>query len=141
MHKILTVVILLMTVISLPGCKKNGAPAPTPNTQKETQTPTENQPIGETKPSKRVDVLGNEITSGYADGTFQKAESGMLYVDCNGEERTFRLSARAEKEISVLEIGEGQRIIVNFGTNGDGVEEAESIEKIISEDPSAIAMQ
>lgn len=133
MYKFLTVTVLLLSLLSVSGCKKNAPQGePSPTAGQETQAGTTET----TQPPKRVNVLGEEITTGYADGSFKKVENGTLFVDCNGTERSFLLTPRAEKDISALEIGEGQRIIVNFNVK-EGVEEAESIEKILSEETAA----
>ena len=137
MYKFLTVTVLLLSLLSISGCKKNVPQGElSPTTGQETQTPTQAGTTEATQPPKRVNVIGEEITTGYADGTFKKVENGTLIIDCNGTERAFLLTPRAERDISVLEIGEGQRIIVNFNVK-EGAEEAESIEKILSEETDA----
>ena len=81
----------------------------------------------------RVDTQKNPILTKYAEGNFIKAENGKLSLKEGEKEHVFTLTARAEKDIEVLGIQKGDRMIVNFNILEDGTEEAESLEKILSE--------
>ncbi len=143
MQKIILAALVAALVCTTAGCKPkqtaDGVPSPgvesaqpqATSTAEETGAPTvAPEP---TTPLPRVDVMGNPIETGYAEGTFVKIEDERLFLDENGKERQFALTERAKNAVSVLGIGEGARIIVNFNTLEDGTEEAESIEKIIVE--------
>ncbi len=125
MRKILIVTLLAAFVFMGTGCNTRRTIGDlTPDGGE--QTKTEKQP-------DRVDGLQNPILTKYAEGNFVKRENGKLYVDENGTTRTFSLSERAGKDIQVLGLQEGNRIIVNYNVLEDGSEEAESLEKILSE--------
>ena len=119
MHK--TWVALTICAVLLSGCNVHKIPGDAP-----TNTPEATNML------PRFDVAGNIITTVYAEGEFIKAEEGVLYMTEKGEERRFRLSARAEKDIEVLEITEGTKIIVNYNRVDEGQEaEAISLEKLL----------
>ena len=81
----------------------------------------------------RADMLGNPIKTAYADGTFVKLADGAITVESGGSTRKFALTDRAKNDITSLGIQSGMRIIVNYNVRTDGIEEAESIEKIVAE--------
>lgn len=115
---------LIMAVLSvLTGCNvvRDAGDAP-----EAAPTDTASAPV-------RTDVLGNPIKTSYADGTFVELTDGVLTVENGGSTRKFALTNRAKSDITSLDIQSGMRIIVNYNVRTDGVEEAESIEKIIVE--------
>ena len=125
MQKLLLATLLAALVCTSAGCNARrtvGDLKPDGEEKTETQV----QP-------ERVDGLHNPILTKYAEGDFAKVENGKLYVDENGTTRAFSLSERAKKDIQVLGVGAGSRIIVNYNVLADGTEEAESLEKILSE--------
>lgn len=81
----------------------------------------------------RVDLSGNPIETSYAEGEFVKSEAGLIHMDERGKKREFVLTTKAEQDLATLTLEKGQRIIVNFHTDENGRDVAESIEKIISE--------
>lgn len=120
MHKIWALSVALVLILS--GCNIQKIPAEVP--------PATTEPTPTIPPRK--DLSGNIITTLYAEGVFVKTENGMLYMTENETEKQFRLSARAEKNISALGISEGTKIIVNYDGVGEGeVAEAISVEKIL----------
>lgn len=112
---------LTVCTVLLTGCNVHKIPG---GTAENTPAPTNILP--------RMDVAGNIITTVYAEGEFVKAEGGVLFMTENGEEKRFRLSARAEKDIEALGITEGTEIIVNYNRVDEGQEaEAISLEKLL----------
>lgn len=118
---------LTVCAVLLSGCNVHKIPGDAPtNTPEATNKPTPTNML------PRLDVSGNIITTIYAEGEFIKAEEGVLYMTEKGKERTFRLSARAEKDITALKITEGTKIIVNYNRVDEGQEaEALSLEKLL----------
>lgn len=119
MHKLLAAALLCTVMLS--GCNVQKIPGNSPHAP--TPSPSDTPP--------RLDVSGNVITTEYAEGEFVKAEEDILTMTENGQTRQFRLSARAKKHISVLGIGEGTRIIVNYNRVDEGMAEAISLEKLL----------
>lgn len=127
MRKIVLAALLAALVCTAAGCNaKRTTGGLMPGAESGEQAPT-------ATPVERVDTLNNPILTEYAEGTFIKAEDGKLRIDENGVPHEFTLSARAANDVTVLEIQEGNRIIVNYNILEDGTEEAESLEKILSE--------
>ncbi len=122
MQKILMISLAAALLLTCAGCKArlSGEAGPEETTPAYGDLP-------------RVDGLHNPILTKYAEGSFIKAENGELYLDEKGEEHVFALSARAEKDVQALGFAEGDRMIVNYNILEDGTEEAESLEKILSE--------
>ncbi len=112
---------LTVCAVLLTGCNVQKIPGDAPAA---TPEPTNILP--------RLDVSGNIITTVYAEGEFIKAEEGILFMTEKGKERKFRLSPRAEKDITVLKITEGTKIIVNYNRVDEGQEAvALSLEKLL----------
>ncbi len=127
MRKIIPAVLAMALVCSAAGCNaKRSTGGLVPGAENAENEPTHT-------PVQRVDAQYNPILTEYAEGAFIRAEDGKLFLDESGVPHEFTLSARAANDVTALDISEGTRIIVNYNILADGTEEAESLEKILSE--------
>ena len=123
MQTIRNMALIMAVLCILTGC----------NVQRDAGNAPDAAPTDTASAPVRVDMLGNPIKTSYADGTFVALADGVLTMESGGSTRGFALTDRAKNDITSLGIQSGMRIIVNYNVRADGVEEAESIEKIIVE--------